>query len=136
MPNLINTFAATVADEHSRLKVTTFNDCLKILDAALAGLLPITTTGGTTTLDGTPESPAAQHAILVTSGALASNAIIEIPVADGTGRCGIYIVHNGNSGAHTTTFRAVGQTGVAVDQGKSQILYFNGTDLIAAAAAI
>lgn len=126
---LTNTAATTPVSEQDTAKVAPYNAMAQILDDAIAGILNISTTGGTTTLTGTPAAPQAQHIFLNITGVLGSNAIIQIPVAAGTGRCRIYAVKNGTTGAFTVTIRAVGQTGVTVTQTKKKLLLFNGTDI-------
>lgn len=129
MGSLTNSNATTVSSELDATKIATINGALQILDSAIAGELPITTTGGTTTLTGTPLSPQAQNMYLNLTGTLTSNAIVEIPVAAGTGRNRIYVVKNGTTGAFTVTVRKVGGTGVTVGQGKTRILLYNGSDI-------
>lgn len=129
MGNLSNLFATTPVSEQDAQKVATYNGALAVLDNAIAGRLAIATTGGTTTLTGTPLAPQAQNVFLDISGVLTSNAIIQIPVAAGTGRCRMYFVKNGTTGAFSVTIRAVGQTGVTVTQTKKKWLLFNGTDI-------
>lgn len=129
MGSLTNSFATTPVSEQDAQKVSTYNSALQILDDSINGVLAISTTGGTTTLTGTPAAPQAQHIFLSITGVLASNAIIEIPVAAGTGRNRIYAVKNATTGAFTVTVRAVGQTGVTVTQGKKKLLLWNGTDI-------
>lgn len=111
-------------------KEATINGLFDLLDASIAGRLAISTTGGTTTLTGTPAAPQAQNLFLDVSGTLASAGIIEIPVAAGTGRNRLYVVKNGTSGAFTLTVRKVGGTGVAVTQGYTAILLYNDSDIV------
>lgn len=130
MGNLTNSYATTPVSEFDATKVATYNAALQILDSAINGRVPISTTGGTTTLSGTPGSPQAQNLFLDISGALASPAIIEIPIAAGTGRNRIYIAKNGTTNAHSTTVRKVGGTGVTVTQGATAILLYNDSDIV------
>lgn len=136
MGQLTNLYATTVVSEFDANKATTVNGGLQILDDAIAGILAISTTGGTTTLTGTPEAPQAQKMLLSVTGVLASNATIEIPVAVGTGRNRIYVVKNATSGAFTLTVKKVGGTGVTVGQGNTAFLLYNGTDIQYAAPQI
>lgn len=128
MGNLTNSYAETLTTGQAQ-KEATINAALQILDSSIAGRLAISTTGGTTTLTGTVAAPQAQNMFLDISGVLASNAIIQIPVAAGTGRCRIYAVKNGTTGGFSVTIRAVGQTGVTITQTKKKLLLFNGTDI-------
>lgn len=136
MPNTTNLFGTTVSSEFDDTKVATYNALAQILDDAIAGKLDVSTTGGTTTLTGTPAAPQAQKMFLNVSGTLASNATIEIPVAVGTGRNRIYVVKNGTTGAFTLTVKKVGGTGVTVGQGNTAFLLYNGTDIAYAAPQI
>jgi hypothetical protein len=129
MGNLTNTYATTLVSDSDYNKVATLNALLQILDDSIAGILSISTTGGTITLTGTPIAPQAQHMFLNISGVLASNAIIEIPVAAGTGRNRIYAVKNATTGAFSVTIRKVGGTGVTVTQGSTVLLLYNGSDI-------
>ena len=79
MGNLLNLYGTTPVSENDAAKVVTYNDLAAVLDLAIAGRLQISTTGGTTTLTGTPAAPQAQNMFLDVSGTLASNGIIEIP---------------------------------------------------------
>lgn len=81
MGSLTNSSATTPVSEYDATKVATYNDALQILDSAINGRWPISTTGGTTTLLGTPASPEAQNIFLDVSGTLSSNGIIEIPTS-------------------------------------------------------
>jgi len=126
---LTNTAATTIASENDSNKAFAVNAMAQILDDSIDGILNISTTGGTTTLTGTPAAPQAQHMFINIAGVLGSNAIIQIPVAAGTGRNRIYAVKNGTTGAFTVTIRAVGQTGVTITQGKKKMLLFNGVDI-------
>lgn len=129
MGNLTNSYATTPVSEFDATKVATYNAALQVLDSAINGRLPISTTGGTTTLTGTPAAPQAQNLFLDVSGTLTSNATIEIPIAAGTGRNRLYIVRNGTTGAFTLTVKKVGGTGVAVAQSAVRLLYYNDTDI-------
>lgn len=129
MGNLTYSGATTVASELDANKIATINEMSQILDSMIAGSLPISTTGGTTTLSGTPATPQSQNMFLNITGTLTSNAIVEIPVAAGTGRNRIYIVKNGTTGAFTVTVRAVGGSGVIIAQGGTEFVYYNNTDI-------
>lgn len=117
-------------------KEATINEMFDLLDGAISGIQSISTTGGTTTLTGTPEAPQAQQMFLNITGVLASNAIIEIPVAAGTGRNRIFLVKNGTSGAHTVTIRKVGGTGVAITQSKICFVFYDGSDIAKATTEV
>lgn len=82
--------------------------------------LALATTGGTTTLSA---DQARVHAIDVT-GALASNAVVEVPAAAWQ-----WAINNGTSGAYTLTVKVNGQAGVTIPQGKRRICLCDGTDV-------
>lgn len=136
MGNLVNTFASTVFSEADSNKVAIYNAALQILDDAIAGILALSTTGGTTTLTGTAAAPQAQHMFLSITGTLGSNAIIQIPVSITTGRNRVFMVKNATTGAFSVTVRAVGGTGVTVGQGHTVWLLYNGTDIQYASASV
>ena len=129
MATTIN-LGGTKLDTGQAQKEVTLNSMSDLLDAAIAGKLDISTTGGTTTLTGTPAAPQAQNMFLNVSGTLASNATIEIPVAAGTGRNRLYIVKNGTTGAFTVTIKKVGGTGVVITQGVTSFLMYDGSDIV------
>lgn len=81
MGSTSNLNATTPVSEQDASKVGTYNALAELIDQALAGRQAISTTGGTTTLTGTPAAPQAQHALLDVTGVLASNGIIEIPTS-------------------------------------------------------
>lgn len=130
MGSLTNSYATTPVNEFDATKVATYNAALQILDSSIDGRLPLSTTGGTTTLTGTPLSPQAQNIFFDVSGTLASPAILEFPVSASSGRNRVFAVKNGTTGAHALTVRAVGQTGVTVTQGYTGWLLYNGTDVV------
>lgn len=131
MATTIN-LAGTTLDTGQVQKEVTINEMSALLDAAIAGRLAVSTTGGTTTLTGTAVAPQAQNLFIDISGTLTSNATIEIPVAAGTGRNRIYVVKNGTSGAFTLTVKKVGGTGVTVTQGKIALLLYDSSDIVRA----
>lgn len=61
--------------------------------------------------------------VLVLTGALTGNRTIEVDATPWR-----WIVFNNTSGAYTVTFKVTGQTGLAITQGKSKVVYCNGTD--------
>lgn len=92
---------------------------LDTLDAAIAGTLEITTTGGDTTLaDSDFTTDQAKYKILKIVGTLASAANIIVPSLSRT-----YIVRNATSGAHGLTIKTSAGAGVTVSQGHaSQVI--------------
>ncbi len=90
------------------------------LDAVLGDLTEITTTGGETTLTDEQELVAA----IRVDGTLASDATIVF-----SGRGGFWIVENATTGDYTLTCKVSGQTGVQIEQGGSEVVWCDGTDI-------
>ncbi len=87
---------------------------------AVGGALSKTTTGGALVLT----AAEASNPVIIISGALTSNAILEIPVASRR----IYSVQNGTTGAFTLTVKHVGLTpSVLVAQNKRNLIFTNGS---------
>lgn len=81
MGSTSNLNSTTPVSEQDASKVATYNALAELIDQALAGRQPISITGGTTTLTGTPAAPQAQHVLLDVTGVLVSNGIIDIPTS-------------------------------------------------------
>lgn len=107
-------------------KEVTANEAFDRLDAAIAGRLALSTTGGTTTLT----DAQASNAILDVSGALTSNAVIVVPA-----RSKLYAVRNATTGAFSLTVKTASGTGVTVRQGESAIVFCDGTNVITGTTA-
>lgn len=90
------------------------------LDAVLGDTTEITTTGGETVLSDEQELVAA----IRVDGTLASNAEIVF-----SGRGGFWIVENATEGDYTLTCLVDGRTGVLIEQGTSQLIWCDGTDI-------
>lgn len=100
------------------------NTVIDLVDAAVAGLASIATTGGTTVLTANnSSSDEARNAILKATGTLSSNAIFQIPA-----KTKVYTVWNATSGAYTLTVKTSGGTGVSVGQGAKSLIFCDGTD--------
>lgn len=102
---------------------TKLNDNFDLVDAILGDTTSVATTGGTTTLTATEENVA----VVKATGVLAAPAIIAF-----SGRRGVWLVQNDNTGSETTTFKVTGQTGIALGQGEKALVYCNGTDIVLA----
>src|SRR3990167_2606143 len=104
---------------------TLLNTLLDLVDVAIAGLVEIATTGGTsplTTANGTTDE--ARYAILKITGVLVSNSTIVVPASSK-----IYVVWNATSGAFTCTVKTSGGTGIAVTQDEKVALFCDGTNV-------
>jgi len=99
---------------------TALNTLLDIFDMFLGDTTTVATTGGDTTLS------TSQHRALRinVTGALSSNVNI---IFDGRG--GRWIVSNNTTNAFTLTAKIAGQTGVEIEQGITENLFFDGTDM-------
>ena len=107
--------APTAADGTSSTQLAT----TAFVQGAVGGYLSKTTTGGTITLT----AAEASNPIIKVSGALTSNALLEIPVASKRN----YSIENATTGAFTLTVKHVGLTpSVLVAQGKRNIVMTNG----------
>lgn len=71
----------------------------------------------------------ARCGIIEVTGALAGNTTFILPQVNG-----VFVVKNGTSGAFSLTFKASSGAGIAVTQGKTQVLYWDGTNYVKALA--
>lgn len=107
--------APTATDGTSTTQIAT----TAFVQGAVGGYLTKAVTGGTVTLT----TAEASNPVIRISGALTSDAILEIPVASKR----IYSVENATTGAFTLTVKHVGLTpSVLVAQGKRNIVMTNG----------
>lgn len=102
------------------------NNNYDIIDAAIAGIATLSTSGGTTTLDDAAyTNDDAKQAILVVTGTLTSNAIVVIPNASK-----LYRVVNETSGAYTVSVKTSSGTAIEVTQSSAAIIYCDGSNAI------
>lgn len=94
------------------------------VQALMRGQTSKTITGGSVILTAIEAGKGA----LVFSGALTSNAIVSLP----SGTTGRWAAVNRTSGAFTLEVRTLGTTGVTIGQGRSQLLWSDGTNMAAA----
>jgi hypothetical protein len=108
------------------------NTNLELLEDAIAGMVSIATTGGTTTLTtvngGTDQ---ARYAILKFTGTLVSNATVVVP--DETKK---YLIWNATSGSYTMQVKTSGGTGVYVVQGSADNVFCDGTNVYSAGRSV
>jgi hypothetical protein len=123
-PNLL----ITLIEQSQAQKEVTANEAFNVLDAAIAGRLALTSTGGSTTLT----DAQARNAVIDVSGALTSPSTVIVP-----DRSHVFTVKNSTSGAQALTVKTASGAGVTVPAGATQTLYCDGTDvfLVGAAAA-
>lgn len=99
---------------------------IALIDSAVAGLLQVATTGGTTTLStANGASDQAREAIINVTGALTSDATIVAP----TGVSKIYLVANNTSGSHNVIMHSAGGgSNINITQGSTNLCYTDGTN--------
>lgn len=104
------------------------NTVFDLIDDAVAGMVTINTTGGTTTLTANNSaSDQARMAIIKVTGALVSNAILQIPAKSKK-----YVVWNATTNAYTVTVKTAGGAAVTCPQGKKMSIFCDGTDCYSA----
>jgi len=97
-----------------------------MLEEAIAGYVSIAITGDTTlSTNTTGTSCQSRHAIIrLTSGTLGSNSNIIVPDL-----AKMWVINNATSGGQTVTVKTANDTGVVVPNGKTAILYCDGSDV-------
>lgn len=104
---------------------TVVNTDLDLLDAAIAGVTTISTTGGTTTMTATNgAADQARAAVIKITGTLVSDATVNAP-ATATKN---YWVYNGTTGAYTVTFGVTSGSGVLVSRGSWALIHCDGSN--------
>lgn len=105
---------------------------LTLIEDAIAGMVSVATTGGTTTLStvngGVDE---ARYAIVKLTGVLVSNATIEVPAKSKE-----YLIWNATSGSYTLQVKTSGGTGVYVVQGGADFVFCDGTNVYSAGRSV
>lgn len=94
-----------------------------IFELAIARVLGLATTGGTTTLT-TAQN---RYPIINVTGVLASNAIIQVRTAEKN-----WIVINNTTGAFTLTVKTAAGTGKTIPRGRASTVYCDGTNVLLA----
>lgn len=140
MANTVNLGSTKPVSESDSNKVAAYNQLVDDFDAAIAGMPEVNVAGGSnvtlTTVQG-------RNSVIKLIGTLTGNitVFIRVPTAtppnDGYS-ARLFLVWNATSGAFTVTIKttATSSAGVVVTQAKKQLLFHNGTDVIAAAAEI
>ena len=82
-------------------------------------------------VDVTLSAAEARHDILACSGTLTGDIALVVPAT-----VKLWVVHNDTGGAYSLTVKTSGGSGVAVPQGTRQLLYCDGTDVVAAAPSV
>lgn len=105
---------------------TKTNTNLQIVEAALAGITTVSTTGGSTTLTNVDyTNDQAKKALIKVTGSLSSNATIVVPNATKQ-----YFVWNATSGSYTVSVKTSSGSAVAVTQSTVANLYCDGSNTI------
>lgn len=108
---------------------TTNTNLGTLIDEAVAGVASITMTDANYTLtvaDGATDQ--SRKAVLVLTGTLSAGRNVICPSSQK-----VYIVKNSTTGGFATTIKTSGGTGYAVPNGKTVLLYCDGTDVFLAA---
>lgn len=109
--------------------LTTNNNIGTAIEQAIGGYASVAFTGLTKTLT-LSNSNAAQDAralYLELTGSPGGAATLEVPAIQKT-----YIIKNATTGGYTVTAKVTGMTGVAIPNGKTMLVYNNGTDVVVA----
>ena len=97
------------------------------IEQAIGGKADVTmsSTSETLTLTDTTSLQNARALYLNLSGTPGGAATLNVPAVEKA-----YIVYNGTTGGYAVTVKVSGQTGVSVPNGKTMVLYDNGTDVV------
>jgi hypothetical protein len=100
-----------------------------VLEQAIAGYSTYahddSPTNTLSTSNGTNVGDEARNMVIVVTGTLAAQRILECPAVSK-----LYVIKNGTSGGFALTFQPAGGSGVAIENGATRILYCDGTDII------
>jgi hypothetical protein len=117
--------------ENSNTWGTKLNTGFSLLEDAIAGMVTVSTTGGTvtlTTVNGGEDQ--ARYAAVKVTGTLASNVTIVVPNLTKQ-----YLLLNETSGAYTVTIKTAAGNGVTVVQGDSKHVFCDAVDVKAVSAS-
>jgi hypothetical protein len=106
---------------------TTNTNIGTLIEQAIAGVANITMAGSTTLTLGNGVSDEARNAVLILGGTLSGAANLIVPAVDK-----LYVVRNATSGGQVVTVKTSAGTGVALDNGYTQVMYCDGTNVVAA----
>lgn len=95
----------------------------QLLELAIARRLALSTTGGTSTLSSSQN----RYPIIVVSGSLASNAVIEVKTWEKN-----WIFLNNTTGAYTVQVKTAAGTGIIIPRRRATKLYCDGTNVVVA----
>lgn len=103
---------------------TTNTNLGTLIEQAITGVASITMAGSTTLTTANGVSDQSRNAVLVLGGTLAANANLTIPAVNK-----LYAVRNSTTGGYSVTIKTASGSGVALENGLTQIVYCNGTDV-------
>ncbi len=106
---------------------TTNTNIGTLIEQAIAGVANITMAGSTTLTLGNGVADEARNAVLILGGTLSGAANLIVPAVDK-----LYVVRNATSGGQVVTVKTSAGTGVALDNGYTQVMYCDGTNVVAA----
>jgi hypothetical protein len=102
-----------------------------LLVQAITGVENVTMAGNTTLTVGNGVADQARNAVLILGGTLASPADLIVP-SDNK----VYIVRNATANGQTVTVKTAAGTGVALQNGYTQLMYCDGTNVTAASQSL
>jgi len=106
---------------------TTNTNLGTLLEQAITGVINVPMVGSTTLTVGNGVSDQSRNAVLVLTGTLASAADLIVPTVNK-----LYTVRNATSNGQTVTVKTSAGTGVAITNGYTQLVYCDGTNVVAA----
>lgn len=124
---LTNAMELDELTENQADKFETHNDDLRRIQEAIGGTLALAMSDANYSLSTTTGSEEWRYKRIRVTGTLTANRDIVYPDKKGPH---LFILENATTGGYTLTIKRSGQTGVAVKNGDTAILYHNGTDVI------
>lgn len=110
---------------------TTNTNLGTLLEQAITGVANITMAGNTTLTVGNGVADQARNAVIILGGTLASPADLIVPSVNK-----VYLVRNATANGQTVTIKTAAGTGVALLNGYTQLMYCDGTNVIAASQSL
>lgn len=111
--------------------LTTNTNLGTLLEQAITGVANVTMAGNTTLTVGNGVADQARNAVIILGGTLASPADLIVPSVNK-----VYLVRNATANGQTVTVKTAAGTGVALLNGYTQLMYCDGTNVIAASQSL
>jgi hypothetical protein len=111
--------------------LTTNTNLGTLLEQAITGVANVTMAGNTTLTVGNGVADQARNAVIILGGTLASPADLIVPSVNK-----VYLVRNATANGQTVTIKTAAGTGVALLNGYTQLMYCDGTNVIAASQSL